>query len=206
MIKYVYGAFCIVFILGCAEPEASVTTEQEVEKTEAIDKGIQSTVEENIETPASSSNPVQKKEEVVVEENLYEASADGKLVTGWYLVTKESTSIERLLTKTTDLYPIQPIPILTFKDVKSVQMYQTYASSEVVMGVSMILNAAGKQKYARITKENKGNAIAFVLNDELIYLGKIYGEVGTGLATITRLDYSPEEVFTLKETLTKLVQ
>lgn len=179
------------------EKEVAVDTEVVEEKEAQLDL---QTNEVAVMQPINSSQPIESTETSEVSTEMTEQSLpDDYLVTGWYLINEESTMIERELSKSVDRYPIQPEPILTRKDFSSVQMYQTYAGPDVVMGVSMILRPNAKKKYAEVTKNNRGNAIAFILNNELVYIGRIYGEVGTGIATITRMDYTPEEVFKLQE-------
>ncbi|MEN8905401.1 MAG: hypothetical protein ABF289_05530 [Clostridiales bacterium] len=75
---------------------------------------------------------------------------------------------------------IKPNAVINISDIK-----KTKATGN---NVQIIFNSNGAEKWAKITKNNAGNTVAIVINNQIFSMPRILGEIKEGIAYISGLE------------------
>jgi preprotein translocase subunit SecD len=78
------------------------------------------------------------------------------------------------------LIAIKPNAVINISDIKKTKVTGN--------NVKIIFNPNGARKWATITKKNAGNEVAFVIDNQIYSIPRIYGEIKEGIAYISDLE------------------
>jgi hypothetical protein len=122
------------------------------------------------------------------------------LKTGWYFVVN-SNGYKIELEKTNKVYHLNPIPFISKKDIKSVEVFLI---RNEVYGLEMDFNNKATKIWEVATDKSfkEYSELAFVLNGKLIYTAIAkHGKISNGKSAIIREDYSKTEIEKIKSFL-----
>lgn len=75
---------------------------------------------------------------------------------------------------------IKPMPVMNIYDVKT--------TIENGNNVNIIFNRKGSKKWAKMTKNNVGNRVAIVINNQIYSMPRVNGQIRGGIAWISGLE------------------
>ncbi len=78
--------------------------------------------------------------------------------------------------------------ILALKTNAAINISDIKKTKAIGNNVEIIFNPNGTEKWARITKNNAGNTVAFVIDDQIISMPRIFAEIKEGMAYISDLE------------------
>ena len=98
-------------------------------------------------------------------ENIRDVSnSDSALSTGFYFIKDTVTSFKRQLIKTTDIYNIDPTPIVTTKNFYKVEMFH----EKDCYALSIWLDKKGSQLLCAARRNYKGKKFAIIVDNQLL--------------------------------------
>ena len=113
------------------------------------------------------------------------------LKTGWYFVAKNNTGIKMKLDKDTLSYSINPEPILTAKNIKTLQLRKGENGNYYLL---MKFDEQGTDAWYHATRISIGSELAFILDNNLLYTPKVNSEITGGIAILQRLIYTSKKL------------
>jgi preprotein translocase subunit SecD len=137
-------------------------------------------------TPNQVENRSQKDEFII--------NSDSTLQSGWYNIVDIDNGFERQLDMDTIFYFIDPKPIVRAKNITILEIYE---SNDGDLGLSMQFNEEGTNAWSEGTKKAIGKKLAFILDNELVYVPIVRSQVTSGMAAINR-NYKRHELENIK--------
>jgi hypothetical protein len=131
------------------------------------------------------------------------ASCSGRkhvyLHTGWYRVTEQSNGVARTLNKVGRLYRLEAEPIIGVGNMASVKLLHEDSVTKVYAPTMIISHdPKGTEVLKAATAPPFGQSIALVINNQLIKVATIQGQILTGVVFISFNDYTMSELEGLK--------
>lgn len=125
------------------------------------------------------------------------------LHTGWYYLADIDNGFGRELDKSTDTFHIAPKPIVTAKNFTTLEIYASNLdlTGEKYIGLRMQLDNEGTENWSIATKKAIGRHLAFILNNQLLYVTKVSTQITFGVTALNRGGsvYSKEELEKFKD-------
>jgi len=127
--------------------------------------------------------------------------SDSSLVTGWYYINESGEGFERKLDKSDEIYFIDPKPIVTECNFRSVELYETNfrGTRPDYAGLIIRMDEDGRKSFALSTYKSYNKRLAFIVNNKLVYAPMIMTIVTDGITNIRRFEYNMNDVNSLKE-------
>ncbi len=130
-----------------------------------------------------------------IKDSLVIAKRDSSVLsTGWYYVSDSTTTLKRILDKSTDTFSIAPKPIVSAKDFAMVELNEIKEGGQKVIVLTMLLNEEATEKWSIATEKAIDKQLAFVLDNKLLYVVRITTQITVGVATLNRSLYSRQEL------------
>jgi hypothetical protein len=95
--------------------------------------------------------------------------SDSVLRTGWYFISDSSTGFKRQLDKTTEIYDVDPTPIISVSDFNQVEIFHEKDCYALIITVDR--NGAEALKIAK--QKSAGKKIGFVIDNKLLRIQAI---------------------------------
>lgn len=118
-----------------------------------------------------------------------------KLDTGFYYVSEQETEFERVLDKSDELYYLNPEKIIgvdNFQDYMRIDFF-TKDKNEIPE-LLIQLDSLGAIKWEAATRKALKHKLAFILNDNLIYVPTILSPISGGRISIWREEYDKNDL------------
>ena len=114
------------------------------------------------------------------------------LKTGWYYIADKPTPFKRQLEKTQTSYFINPVAIVTAKQIAKVGI----ADDDIrhAKYVAIKFNDAATNAFSIATAKSIHQKIALIIDDKLIIAPTVQAQITSGVSAINRGDYSKEEL------------
>ncbi len=126
-------------------------------------------------------------------------NSDSTLQTGWYYIIDTDNEFKRQLDKDTMFYFIDPTPIITAKNIKAFEIYESNYGD---IGLSMQLDGNGTIAWSAATNKATGIQLAFIVDNKLMQTAKVNSQNTGGITALNRNVYTRQE---LKE-IQKLIE
>jgi preprotein translocase subunit SecD len=123
------------------------------------------------------------------------------LTTGWYYVTSPGKGLKRPLDRSRDTFYIDPNPIVTAKNVTSFEIFESQRGAQKYVGLAMRLDDPGTESWSAATSKSIGKKVAFVVNNRLLQVSKVYVRITAGLTALNRGNYSRDELEDFKRVI-----
>lgn len=123
---------------------------------------------------------------------------DAILPTGWYYVIDTPNGFKRQLDKSGEAYYIDPNPIITAKNITTIEINESSYEGKSLFGLVMRLDKIGAENWSEATKKSVGKKLAFVLDDRLLEAANVFSPVAGGVTALNRNDYSRRELEKIK--------
>jgi preprotein translocase subunit SecD len=124
--------------------------------------------------------------------------SDSILQTGFYYVKRDSEFLKRQLDKDSVCFFIDPTPIVTAKNITSLEIKQNIYGSIILV---IKFDDNGTEAWSEATRKWVGRQIAFVLDDKLLEVPIVNSQITGGVAALNRGIYSREELEKIKTTI-----
>ncbi len=121
------------------------------------------------------------------------------LYTGWYYIVDTDNGFKRQLDKSNDTFFIDPKPIVTAKNFTTFEIYESNAGGENYIGMIMRLDKTGTEKWSIATEKATGKQLAFILDNRLLQVANVNGQITAGVTALNRGDYSRAELKNFKK-------
>jgi preprotein translocase subunit SecD len=121
---------------------------------------------------------------------------EGRLQTGWYYISDSNNTYKRQLDKTEEYYFINPMPILTAKNIRRLQIYADDADGFILM---MRFDDVGTEAWTIATEKAIGKKLAFIVDDKLVQAPFVNSQITAGVTALNRVDYSRTELEQFKK-------
>jgi hypothetical protein len=127
----------------------------------------------------------------------------GFLQTGLYYVSDSSNGIGFNLYKSDRKHYLDPKPLLTAKNFKTIETYEAYLYGKKYSGFKIHLDRKGAKSWSRAIGRAKltGTNLAFVLDNKLLLVMEISSHIGNSVVDINRGDFSVQEVENFKKVI-----
>lgn len=125
---------------------------------------------------------------------------DSTLVTGWYYITIDSSGFARQLSKTDEIYYIDPKPITVAKNIEDIELGINYVRD---IYIGMQFDKQGTESWYIATKKSIGNQLAFIVDNELLTIPTVNNYIEGGKSAFGRKDYTKQEYEILVEEIKK---
>jgi preprotein translocase subunit SecD len=132
----------------------------------------------------------QKEEKENLTDKFELVKSDSTLKTGWYYIDNKA-GLKRQLDKDTTWYLINPIPIVTAKNVIEMEIYESNFGD---LGLSMQLDSDGTDLWSEATEKATTGRLAFVLNDKLLHAPIVNSQITNGMTALNTGNYSRQEL------------
>lgn len=120
------------------------------------------------------------------------------LYTGWYYVADGGKGFKRQLDKSKESYFIDRHPIITASNFTAFSIDgSTLGGAKYSYRLIIQLDNAGAGRWAVATKKSIGKQLAFILDNRLLYVAKVFNPILNGTTVIDRGN-SKEEIEKLK--------
>lgn len=123
------------------------------------------------------------------------------LQTGWYYVVDYDNGFKRKLDQSTDTFFIQRYPIVTAKNFTTLEIYESDADGIKYVGMTMRLDEKGTQSWSVATEKSIGKQLAFILDNQLLFVAQVNAQITAGIAALNRGIYSKAELESFKTTI-----
>jgi len=122
------------------------------------------------------------------------------LYTGWYYVGDSLNGYKRQLDRSDETYYIDPKPIVTAKNFKRLEIYESGLPGKKYLGLGMRLDKKGTESWAHATDRSYKTHIklAFILDNRLLYVAQAETEITGGVTALNRGIYTREELENFK--------
>ncbi|MBN1619247.1 hypothetical protein JW890_00850 [candidate division WOR-3 bacterium] len=120
------------------------------------------------------------------------------LYTGWYFVLESENDYMRQLDKTCDTFYIDPNPIVSANNFTSFEIIE---NDENGLNLIMRLDEKGTENWSAATEKAIGKRIAFILDNRLLCVKKIYAQVTNGTTTLNPGTFTQQELDNYKTIL-----
>jgi preprotein translocase subunit SecD len=117
-------------------------------------------------------------------------NSDSTLQTGWYYIVDTANGFKRQLDKDTLFYFINPIPIVTAKNIKAMEIYE----NQYGVGLSMNLDDEGTIAWRYATQRELYKRIGFIVKNRLLSAPIVNGEITNGTTALNRGVYTKREL------------
>jgi preprotein translocase subunit SecD len=125
-------------------------------------------------------------------------SHSDSLKTGWYYITTKELGIEKRLKGTGETFYINPIPIVTIKNFKEINIYQSNYGN---YGLTIKLDKKGTKEWSSATQKMIGQRLALIIDNELMHVPIVNDQIDSGLSALNRGDLTIDELSKIKITL-----
>ena len=115
------------------------------------------------------------------------------LYTDWYYVVDSGKGIKRQLDKSKEIYFIDRHPIVTPSNFINLSIEENNAGGAVYYRLFIELDGPGSKLWAAATKKAIGKQLAFILDNQLLYVVPVFAQILNGMTVINRTNYSNEE-------------
>lgn len=122
------------------------------------------------------------------------------LSTGWYYIENVDTVFQRQLDKSDKIYYINPLPIVNAKNITTVKIYKGKDSK---LGLVMRLDKEGTEKWRIATEQSIGGRLAFILDNQLLYVPIVNSPIWGGTTALNRGGDTKEELKRIKKIIQK---
>lgn len=120
------------------------------------------------------------------------------LYTGWYYVVDSDNGFKHQLDKSTDTFFIDPNPSVTAKNFTTFEIYESNTGGQKHVGLTMRLDQTGTENWSIATEKSIGKQLAFILDNQLLYVAKVNAQITAGVTALNRGDYSKAELENFK--------
>ncbi|ETZ22785.1 hypothetical protein [Pedobacter sp. V48] len=121
------------------------------------------------------------------------------LYTGWYHVVNSGKGLKRELDKSKETYFIDPHPIVTASNFSTFLIDgSNVTGSKHSYRLVMELDDEGADRWSVATKKSIGKQLAFVLDNQLFYVVKVFGQIDNGITVMDRGSDSKEDIENIK--------
>ena len=96
--------------------------------------------------------------------------------------------------KSAKTYFINPKPILTVKNFKYMQISEGIIQGQKQAELTIEFNSQGADIWSEATKKSIGKQLAFIVNNQLLYVPEITAQINSGGALLNRNVYSGAEL------------
>jgi hypothetical protein len=120
----------------------------------------------------------------------------GLLEIGWYYIS--DSGYERYLVKSKNEYYIDPLPIVTAKNIIDCKLYKFTNANEIAWGLRMQLDSNGTQNWKIATSKMIGRKIAFILDNQLLEVSQVNNEISNGTTALNTALFSKQELENFK--------
>ena len=131
---------------------------------------------------------------------VFSQDSSANLKTGWYYVNDNNKGYKMKLDKDSVQYFIDPSPIITSKNIKSLAIYQATNGGK---GISMEFDNEGTAAWRLATGRSIGKYLAFILNNLVLYVPKVNSEITAGVAVLERDIYLQKDLEKIKIAIEK---
>lgn len=130
--------------------------------------------------------------ELAYEQNI----SDSMLVTGWYYTTDQGKGFKRKLDKSEETFFIDPKPIATKDNFRSVDIYQTdfKGTRPDIAGLNTILDDFGRTAFAYATYKSYDRHVVLVINNKLVSALLVKSVLNDGNPFLQRKEYNLSDI------------
>jgi len=125
---------------------------------------------------------------------------DLDLRTGWYFVTDSSNGEARVLVNSNEIYYIDPVPIVTIDNFKSIEVNQ---NNNGIPYLLIQFDIKGKKAWANGTGQSIGKRLALVIDNKLFHVPIVNAQINSGVSALNRGDLSESELQAIKTDIEK---
>ncbi len=125
---------------------------------------------------------------------------DNYLAFGAYHVIEDNSGVTRKLTQSNLVYSLNPTPIFTIKDIKSLVKMTNYQGYH---GLTFYLKEAATENWSKVTYENRGREIGIIIQNELVAVAIINAQITGGVMAIIREEYTKKDIEKYEKLLLK---
>ncbi len=124
--------------------------------------------------------------------------SDSILVTGWYYTTDQGKGFKRKLDKSEETFFIDPMPIATKDNFKSVDIYQTdfKGTRSDIAGLNTVLDDYGRTAFAFATYKSFDRHLVLVINNKLVSALLVKSVLNDGSPFLQRKEYNLSDIQT----------
>jgi len=124
------------------------------------------------------------------------------LKTGWYIVTDSTQGIPREMNINSKKEVIYIDTLVQLKP-KDIELFYltTDSKDDKVVHLIMYFDKAGTEKWSILTKQFIDKKLAFVINNKIEMTPKVNSQITNGAFILWGYDYTPEEMFAIKNLL-----
>lgn len=137
---------------------------------------------------------------ILVDKSVRTTMQDSILRTGWYRINYNQNGYKRILDKDSVFYFIDPQPLITAKQIKTIKITYTENGKPALW---MQLNKNGTKTLNVLTKMTVMSKLAFIVNDKLLYAPTVVSQVTNGMTGLNRGTYTKEELEKFKAVIEK---
>jgi preprotein translocase subunit SecD len=116
------------------------------------------------------------------------------LNTGWYYIVDTANGFKRQLDKSTEAFFIDPTPIVTAKNLTTLEIHESNVNGNTHLLLIMRLDKNGTENWIAATGNSVGKQLAFILDDKLLRVPKVNSQITAGVTALNRGDYSRQEL------------
>ena len=131
---------------------------------------------------------------------VFSQESSANLKTGWSYVNDNNTGYKMKLDKDSALYFINPSPIVTSKNIKSLSIYQAANGKK---GLLMEFDSEGTEAWRLATRRSIGSYLAFIFINLVLYVPKVNSEITGGVAVLERGNYLQQDLEKIRRQIEK---
>ncbi|TKC62484.1 hypothetical protein FBD94_09725 [Pedobacter hiemivivus] len=122
------------------------------------------------------------------------------LNTGWYYVVPKDKGLKRQLDKSKETYFLDRHPIVTARNFSAFLIDGSTVSGPKKYSYRLVieLDDTGADYWSIATKKSIGKQLAFIVNNQLLYVAKVFAQLDNGITVMDRGIDSKEEIEKLK--------
>jgi preprotein translocase subunit SecD len=144
---------------------------------------------------AKSGDGISEDSEHQIKDSLVTTKRDSTILsTGWYYVVDTGNVIKRILDKSIDSFLIYPKLIVSAKDFTMLEINENNEGGQKNIVLTMLLDEDGTENWSVATEKATDKQLAFILDNKLIHVAKINAQITVGVATISRSNYTRQEL------------
>jgi len=113
------------------------------------------------------------------------------LVTGYYYLSTDSDTCQRLLSGTTRKYNLNSVPIITVSNFKNVTVDKNSVGSYYIR---IDLDKSGGQKWSDATGKSIGDSLAIIIDNELVQVAWVNAQINAPVTAINKEGLTKLEV------------
>jgi preprotein translocase subunit SecD len=118
------------------------------------------------------------------------------LPTGWYYVVDSPNGYKKQLDKSAETYYLDPVPVVTSKNILSFEIYETTNQHKKYHVLVMPLDKNGTLAWSSATRKSsmRMGRLAFVVKNSLLYAANVNEQITGGITALNRGVYTRKEL------------